>query len=455
MLAANNIAPCNSFACYYNTGGHGGYVLQPTERHWHSSSTTTRYYAPSFEREISNGQTTDNSYINSPNGLVAAVKTTGTQHDVMLLATDHLGSIIGVWNASGTLLEEHRYTAWGQRTSSTASPRLRRGFTGHEHLPQFGLIDMQARLYDPHLGRFLAPDPYVQAPENHLSLNRYAYCMNNPLKYVDPTGEKWWHWLLGISTVLDPISTITTLSVTAGSAAATFTASAIDKVATGVANTVPCFIAGLIGGGFEEGLHRAGNVLKLTGSWFTADKSLSFKEQVWQIFSRHTWEQPATGIGYWEAITMNTFSQIDVSYFHGATVIQTESLEKGAGFTLGNFINIGKDSPVSESNMTLLHEYGHYLQARQWGGIPYASMAVFSLASASELVQSEKSHGNTWSEMDANARTIDYFSNKIDSKTMEIYKNENKHKYYDGRFFRSYLFHNLLFYWLYDILNPK
>ncbi|MBQ9471055.1 MAG: RHS repeat-associated core domain-containing protein, partial [Bacteroidales bacterium] len=74
-------------------------------------------------------------------------------------------------------------------TSSTANPRLRRGFTGHEHLQQFGLIDMQARLYDPHLGRFLAPDPYVQAPENHQSLNRYAYCMNNPLKYVDPNGE--------------------------------------------------------------------------------------------------------------------------------------------------------------------------------------------------------------------------------------------------------------------------
>ncbi len=194
MLAAHNIATNSSFARFYNAGGMGYMQAsgpkdnQPSAYSWHSTSTT-RYYAPNFEREITNGTTTDLTYIESPNGLVAAVKTTGTQHDVMLLASDHLGSIIGVWNASGTLLEEHRYSAWGLRTSSTANPRLRRGFTGHEHLQQFGLIDMQARLYDPHLGRFLAPDPYVQAPDNHLSLNRYAYCMNNPLKYVDPTGE--------------------------------------------------------------------------------------------------------------------------------------------------------------------------------------------------------------------------------------------------------------------------
>ena len=182
MLADHNIATHIPTA-RYNAGGMD--YMQPcrqeSEYSWHSTSTN-RYYAPATEREISNGTTTDLTYISSPNGLVAAIKTTGTQHDAMLIATDHLGSLIGVWNASGTLLEEHRYTAWGLRTSSTASPRLRRGFTGHEHLQQFGLIDMQARLYDPHLGRFLAPDPYVQAPSMSMNFNRYAYCMNNPLK---------------------------------------------------------------------------------------------------------------------------------------------------------------------------------------------------------------------------------------------------------------------------------
>jgi RHS repeat-associated protein len=69
---------------------------------------------------------------------------------------------------------------------------LGRGYTGHEHLPMFGLINMNARLYDPVLGRFLSPDPYVQAPDLSQNFNRYAYCLNNPLLYTDPNGEFVW-----------------------------------------------------------------------------------------------------------------------------------------------------------------------------------------------------------------------------------------------------------------------
>lgn len=64
-----------------------------------------------------------------------------------------------------------------------------RGFTGHEHLDGFGLIHMNARLYDPILGRFLSPDPYVQLPDFTQAMNRYGYCMNRPLCYVDKNGE--------------------------------------------------------------------------------------------------------------------------------------------------------------------------------------------------------------------------------------------------------------------------
>jgi hypothetical protein len=48
---------------------------------------------------------------------------------------------------------------------------------------------MNARLYDPALGRFLSPDPFVQAPDFSQSYNRYSYCLNNPLRYTDPSGE--------------------------------------------------------------------------------------------------------------------------------------------------------------------------------------------------------------------------------------------------------------------------
>jgi len=48
---------------------------------------------------------------------------------------------------------------------------------------------MNARLYDAALGRFLSPDPYVQAPDFSQNFNRYSYCVNNPLRYSDPNGE--------------------------------------------------------------------------------------------------------------------------------------------------------------------------------------------------------------------------------------------------------------------------
>jgi RHS repeat-associated protein len=66
-----------------------------------------------------------------------------------------------------------------------------RGFTGHEHLDAFGLINMNWRMYDPVLGRFLGDDPIIQAPDFSQSFNLYSYCVNNPLANIDPSGYKY------------------------------------------------------------------------------------------------------------------------------------------------------------------------------------------------------------------------------------------------------------------------
>ncbi len=63
-----------------------------------------------------------------------------------------------------------------------------RGYTMHEHLDVFGLINMNGRVYDPWTGRFLSPDPILQQPANSQNYNRYSYALNNPLKYTDPSG---------------------------------------------------------------------------------------------------------------------------------------------------------------------------------------------------------------------------------------------------------------------------
>ena len=52
---------------------------------------------------------------------------------------------------------------------------------------------MNGRLYDPKLHRFLQPDNFVQDPSNTQNYNRYGYCVNNPLKYTDPSGEKYYY----------------------------------------------------------------------------------------------------------------------------------------------------------------------------------------------------------------------------------------------------------------------
>lgn len=117
---------------------------------------------------------------------------------------DYLGSVTHVLDSDGNTLQEMSYDAWGSlRDPETlgyfadtpdGDPELLlgRGYTGHEHLPWFGLINMNARLYDPLTGRFLSPDPFVQMPDFTQGLNRFSYALNNPFKYVDQDGEFLW-----------------------------------------------------------------------------------------------------------------------------------------------------------------------------------------------------------------------------------------------------------------------
>jgi RHS repeat-associated protein len=74
------------------------------------------------------------------------------------------------------------------RFSTGALPTDKK-FTG-QRLDNTGLYYYGARYYDPALGRFISPDTVVQNPSNPQTLNRYSYCLNNPLIYTDPTGNQ-------------------------------------------------------------------------------------------------------------------------------------------------------------------------------------------------------------------------------------------------------------------------
>jgi len=89
--------------------------------------------------------------------------------------------------------------------SQPTMPYGGRGYTGHEHLNQFGIINMNARLYDPLLARFLAPDPYVGSGMTG-DFNRYIYAKNNPMMYTDPDGKFAWLAFLAGTLIYQGIS---------------------------------------------------------------------------------------------------------------------------------------------------------------------------------------------------------------------------------------------------------
>jgi RHS repeat-associated protein len=170
-----------------------------SQQYTDGSNTIEKVWAGACEFVTKNGQQYKYTYLSGPLGLFAIhiIKPDGTA-EINYIHTDHLGSWNTITDESGNLLQELSFDAWGNRrdpqtwrafTTTAPEPLFDRGFTGHEHLYAFNLINMNGRFYDPILGRMLSPDNYIQAPDFSQSFNRYSYCWNNPLKYVDPSGE--------------------------------------------------------------------------------------------------------------------------------------------------------------------------------------------------------------------------------------------------------------------------
>ena len=118
-----------------------------------------------------------------------------------------------------------------------------------------GLIHMDGRVYDPAIGRFLSPDNYVQLPENSQSFNRYSYCINNPLKYTDPTGQFFQIGFIGAALLAaDAFAN----AMTTDSGSKFFISSAISIFSPAV--------SGAIGGIFGHSVGSFGNELLRAGA---------------------------------------------------------------------------------------------------------------------------------------------------------------------------------------------
>jgi len=344
-----------------------------------ANAAYTKYFFGDYEEKHMGGEVTKYYFIHSPVGLCAIYAVDSESSDSILwhVFTDHLGSpsvLIDADSAENKL--EYSFTSWGiprdptdWSQSATTSLLADRGFTGHEHLTEFGLINMNGRVYDPVIGRFLSPDPYVQMPGIRSGYNRYSYCLNNPLVYTDPSGEI-------VATIF------------------TFT---FDLLRTALLN-----------GGLDPTSKEARQ-----NAWREFDPSAprSNTNMAWQT-EKHLlgkairnpgefiWTLPQNLFGYtWATINLSVNNVERISEFEGTMGYSAKTGHHERGAAMGSFI-FGYDLITNYRDHRFVHEYGHYLQSKRWGWFWLPIIGFPSLTSA--ITTDSYTHGDMWYERNAN-----------------------------------------------------
>ena len=338
--------------------------------------------------------------------------------------------------ADGELLERYVYDPWGNAVQldsfGAAVDTLAidypwsgsgiyskivgsHGYTGHEHIVGCGLINANARIYDPFLGRFLSPDPLIQDPASTQNFNRYAYCLNNPLKYTDEDGESIMAAMLVGALIFGggnlAVHAIRKDHLGNGVWFEYFMQGAFAGAALGVlggiAWSVPVMKGtmlalngihavttfwGAVGSTARDGFKGLGNTGKLILGNFYLDENASFWGGVGQGILRHSWEFMQTGLGYDYSQIRNAFwKDVDrVDYLGGATFFTDEHSNADQGVTIGSFINIDISDKISgnfdsyvTSHPLFMHEYGHTIDSRRYGPAYLFAIGIPSLISAS------------------------------------------------------------------------
>lgn len=131
--------------------------------------------------------------------LIPGIKATETEPNDRLYfyLHDHLGGIDAVVDENGDVVERKDYLPYGKERLTVDDTNEDYGFTGKELDEETGLYYYGARYYDPLIGRFISLDPLIlwesskpfgSVLSNPQAFNGYSYVLNNPLRYIDPTG---------------------------------------------------------------------------------------------------------------------------------------------------------------------------------------------------------------------------------------------------------------------------
>lgn len=317
---------------------------------------------------------------------------------IVYILRDMLGSITHVVDSNGDLLQEVGYDAWGRLCnpktkeiySISNAPKLLlgRGYTGHEHIPFLGLINMNARLYDPVLGRMLSPDPYVQDTESTQNFNRYSYALNNPMKFSDPDGEFLW---LIVSAITDLFKNI-----------------------------------------FRHGFDFDSYDFTKTKNAWKLDMGM-FKGSFKQILNKFTWNAVNSGIGNTIAQGYNLFGRRgEVTNLEGMVCL-SNAFSEGQALTFGHYSVGPMNYKADWRDHLFVHEYGHYIQAQRMGPAYTGIVAIPSLISAAIGSSGDFKHLNRWFEQNASKLGAEYFDEKYGSGA-EGYENGSENHFDINKF---------------------
>ena len=155
-------------------------------------STTYKYTTLSglVTRQTGGNATIDFVYDESNQPL--AMKYNGKVYYYVLNAQ---GDVVRIVDGSRSVVASYTYDPWGKIISSSGTLAnvnpLR--YRGYYYDSETGFYYLQSRYYDPEIGRFINADSYASTDATGLlSTNMFAYCENNPVMRVDPTGELFW-----------------------------------------------------------------------------------------------------------------------------------------------------------------------------------------------------------------------------------------------------------------------
>ncbi len=159
------------------------------------NGTTTYYYANDKLISEKTGNNTIIHYLYNSTGIIGFAYKSNNQEAIYTYRKNLFGDIIGIYDANNTCVASYAYDAYGKcsilsATNTTIANANPFRYRGYYYDVETGLYYCNARYYSPELCRWISPDStdYLD-PESIHGLNLYAYCKNNPIMYVDPSGN--------------------------------------------------------------------------------------------------------------------------------------------------------------------------------------------------------------------------------------------------------------------------